>query len=474
MSADLAGAGSFGRFVARAHRAGRLVVQPRMGMSTPSAMRAGLLATRDATATTVGTVTLDSYTRMGDHASARAAVAAGTELNGYPIVTYDLATTRGVLAGIAGPDFPVQVRHGSPRPGRIFEALIAAGLDATEGGPVSYCLPYSRTPLDVSVRSWTRACRRLAHLRETGAEPHLESFGGCMMGQLCPPSLLVAISVLEGMYFREHGVASISLSYTQQTSPEQDREAVCALQRLAAERLPDVQTHIVVYAYMGLYPRTRAGATRLLAEAARLAVRTGAARLIVKTVAEAHRIPSIDDNVSALESAAAAAATAGAGPAGAVPDTGLYAEARALVDAVVDLRPDLGRALLAAFRSGYLDVPFCLHPDNAGRARSYLDADGWLRWSELGNLPIRTLVRPTASARLTSAGLIASLSYVQRKFDIPSLEEHPVASAQAAGDAQREPKELSRWSRPTSAARPGIHCQPARVSTSPHRSPGRC
>ena len=473
MSADLAGAGSFGRFVARAHRAGRLVVQPRMGMSTPPTMRAGLLATRDAAATTVGTITLDSYTRTGDHASARAAVAAGVELNGYPIVTHDLATTREVLAGIAGPDFPVQVRHGSPRPERIFQALIAAGLDATEGGPVSYCLPYSRTPLDVSVRSWTRACRLLAGLREAGAEPHLESFGGCMMGQLCPPSLLVAISVLEGMYFRDRGLASISLSYAQQTSPEQDREAVCALRRLAAERLPGVATHIVIYAYMGLYPRTRAGAAGLLVEAARLAVRTGAARLIVKTVAEAHRIPSIADNVHALETAAAAA-TAASVAAGPVPDTGLYAEARALVDAVVDLQPDLGRALLAAFRSGYLDVPYCLHPDNAGRARSYLDTDGWLRWSELGNLPIGALVRPTSSTRLTSAGLIASLSYVKRKFDNPSLEEQPVASAQAAGDAQREPKELSRWSRPTSPARPGIHCQPARVSTSPHQSPDRC
>ncbi|MYW20388.1 methylaspartate mutase, partial [Streptomyces sp. SID2955] len=52
----------FGAFVRRAHDAGRLVVQPRMGMSSPERMRAGLLATRDAAATTVGTITLDSYT----------------------------------------------------------------------------------------------------------------------------------------------------------------------------------------------------------------------------------------------------------------------------------------------------------------------------------------------------------------------------------------------------------------------------
>jgi len=165
-------------------------------MSSPCAMRAGLLATRQAAALTVGTITLDSYTRIGDDARAKAAVAAGVELNGYPITSYDVATTKGVLDGVAGPEFPVQIRHGSPCPERIFGALIDAGLDATEGGPVSYCLPYSRMPLSDSVQNWARSCELLAGLRQTGAEPHLETFGGCMLGQLCPPSLLIAMSVL--------------------------------------------------------------------------------------------------------------------------------------------------------------------------------------------------------------------------------------------------------------------------------------
>lgn len=418
MSTDLGTARSFGGFVARAHQAGDLVVQPRMGMSGPHAMRAGLLATKRAAATTVGTITLDSYTRTGGDANACAAVASGAELNGYPLVAHDAGTTRAVLDGVAGPDFPVQVRHGSPCPERIFGALIEAGLHASEGGPVSYCLPYGRTPLAASVRSWARCCELLAGLRETGVEPHLESFGGCMMGQLCPPGLLVALSVLECLFFRQHGVRSVSLSYAQQTNPDQDREAVLALRRLAAERLPDVDSHIVIYAYMGAYPRTPHGATRLLTEAARLAVRTGAARLIVKTAAEAHRIPSVADNVGALETAAAAAAAERRAPAaGDVADTGVYAEARALIDAVADLGQDLGRALTEAFRRGYLDVPYCLHPDNAGRTGSRLDAGGRLHWSRIGAMPIHELVRPTGSTELTAAGLLASLSYVERKFD---------------------------------------------------------
>lgn len=415
---------SFGAFVAREQQAGHLVVQPRMGMSSPRVMRAGLLATRRADAHTVGTITLDSYTRVGDDERARAAVVAGVDLNGYPITAYDAATTRGVLDGVAGPDFPVQIRHGSPCPERIFGALIDAGLDATEGGPVSYCLPYSRTSLAAAVTNWERSCELLAGLRETGAEPHLETFGGCMLGQLCPPSLLVALSVLECLFFRQHGLRSVSLSYAQQTSPEQDTEAVRALARLAAEWLPGVDWHIVIYAYMGVYPRTPHGANRLLAEAARLAVRTGAARLIVKTTVEAYWIPSIADNVDALEAAARAAETERRTPAEVTgTDTGVYAEARTLVEEVVSLHRDLGRAVTDAFRLGYLDVPYCLHPDNAGRARSYIDSDGRLRWSQIGAMPLAGLVQPPGSARLTADGLLSTLSFMERKYDDASLEE---------------------------------------------------
>ena len=422
---------SFGGFVARAQAAGQLVVQPRMGVSNPAQMRAGLLATRRATATTIGTITLDSYTRVGDDARARAALAAGLDLNGYPIVAHDRATTRAVLEGVAGPSFPVQIRHGSPGPENIFAALIEVGLDATEGGPVSYCLPYSRAPLAASVRSWTRSCERLARV---GPQAHLETFGGAMMGQLCPPSLLVAMSVLECLFFRQHGIRSVSLSYAQQTNPDQDREAVAALHRLADQYLSDVDRHVVIYAYMGVFPRTPAGAGALLAEAARLAVRTGAARLIVKTAAEAHRIPTIAENVAALESAAAVADDERRQPVlDEVDDTGIHAEAAAFIDAVLELGPDLGHSLITAFRRGYLDVPYCLHPDNAGRARSYLDRTGRLQWSRLGSLPIRSLVRPAAASELTAAGLLESLSYVERKFDDAGLDEYLTGPAQPIG-----------------------------------------
>ncbi|QHA03342.1 methylaspartate mutase [Streptomyces broussonetiae] len=406
----------FGAFVRRAHDAGHLVVQPRMGMSSPDRMRAGLLATRDSAATTVGTITLDSYTRVGDLESAKLAVLEGVALNGYPIVSHEKTTTLNVLDGIHGPGFPVQVRHGSAAPQDIFRALMAVGLDATEGGPVSYCLPYGRVPLRDSVDHWEASCELLATLRESGAEPHLETFGGCVLGQLCPPGLLVAVSVLEAMFFRRYGIRSISLSYAQQTDPRQDAEAVAALRALCARLLPDTEWHVVVYAYMGLYPETEQGAYRLLGKAAELAVASGSERLIVKTVAESQRIPTAAENVAALEYAAAVAARTTRAP---LPATGTqtYTEASALVNTVLELDDDLGTALLKAFARGLLDVPYCLHPDNAGFSRSYIDADGRLRWSDIGKMPLNGIADVRPAEALTSADLLDSLSYVRRSYD---------------------------------------------------------
>ncbi|MFJ1647046.1 methylaspartate mutase [Streptomyces sp. NPDC088258] len=405
----------FGAFVRRAHDAGKLVVQPRMGMSEPDRMRAGLRATRDARATTVGTITLDSYTRVGDLESAELALLEGVSLNGYPIVSHDLATTAGVVEGLYGAGFPIQVRHGSATPEAIFRALMTAGLDASEGGPVSYCLPYGRIPLSESMANWSRSCELFVRSREAGMDPHLETFGGCMLGQLCPPSMLVAISALEALFFHRHGVRSISASYAQQTNADQDAEAVAALRRLCAELLPGADWHVVVYAYMGVYPVSPQGAYRLLGRAAELAAGSGSERLIVKTVAESVRIPTIEENVGALEYAAEAAARTPVEPADS--DSQTYAEAAALVDAVLNMAPDLGTALLLAFRRGYLDIPYCLHPDNGGRSRSYIDSEGRLRWADIGKLPLGGLVDTLGAPAITSGELLESLSYIRRKFD---------------------------------------------------------
>ncbi|MEO6087565.1 MAG: methylaspartate mutase, partial [Umezawaea sp.] len=298
----------------------------------------------------------------------------------------------------------------------------AAGLHATEGGPISYCLPYGRVPVRDSVHEWARGSELLVELcREIGQEAHLETFGGCMMGQLCPPSELVALSVLEALFFYRKGLRSISVSYAQQTNMAQDQEAVSALRRLCTELLPEATWHVVIYAYMGMFPRTSGGARGLLGRAAELAVTTGSERLIVKTTAEAHRIPTVAENIAALEHAGATAKSV-TGKVAVDSDNQVYREAHALVAAVLNSHADLGRAIVIAFKRGLLDVPYCLHPDNAGLARSYLDPAGRLCWSELGSLPLHGVVESRRADGITSSTLMSALSHVQKTYDAEALE----------------------------------------------------
>lgn len=414
----------FGEYVRESARTGRLVVQPRMGMATQREMAAGVAAVAAAGPRTVATITLDSYTRVGDHDGARSALSTSQPLNGFPLVAHGAEVTAEVAAAAAG-RVPVQVRHGSAAPAAIFATMAAAGLSASEGGPVSYCLPYGRVPLAESVAAWRDASALLAgECRAGGTRAHLETFGGCLLGQLCPPSMLVAMSVLEALFFAQQGVESVSLSYAQQTHAIQDIEALAALRILADEFLPTwVERHIVLYTYMGVFPRTAAGAQTLLNSSAEIAVRGGAERLIVKTVAEAHRIPTVGENLTALRESDARAQWARAGsdlPWAHQVDAGdIIAESRALMGAVLQ-HGDIGAGLLSAFREGTLDVPYCLHADNQGLTQGAVDADGRLGWAQTGRLPLSRASRPRG--RLRSAELLDMLNFTADQQDRLGLD----------------------------------------------------
>ncbi|WP_338459959.1 methylaspartate mutase [Pseudomonas sp. TE3-3-F2023] len=408
----------FQRFIERARERGQLVVQPRMGFADISSMRAGLEAVARQPGA-LGTITLDSYTRVGDYQSALRCLNDGSPLNGFPIVSHPLEALRGMLDGLYGEHFPIQVRHGTAQPQNIFKRMAAVGLDATEGGPVSYCMPYSRLPLLRAVDAWGQSCRALA---EGTAHGHIESFGGCLLGQLCPPSMLLAVGLLEAMFFRQYGIRSVSLSYAQGTCMAQDQGALRALRQLAAHYLGDIHWHVVVYTYMGVFPCTEHGARRLIVDSARLAQATGCERLIVKTVAEARQIPSVRDNLQALDMASSSAAQA---PAALDPaNQGYYEEilmeTRQLVDAVLDLHADLGIALLQAFARGLLDIPYCLHSDNAGRATTLIDDHGALRWATLGGLPLaRSHAAGNAERGVRADQLFQMLHYMVNRYDQP-------------------------------------------------------
>lgn len=424
----------FHAFVKQQAAAGRLVVQPRMGFSDITRMRTGLEEVKRSGTPAVGTITLDSFTRTGDFLSARKAIEQGLALNGYPIVTYSTTDNKTLIAGLREPDFPVQVRHGSPLPEEIFKATIAAGIDAIEGGPISYCFPYGRVPLAKSIASWRNCCRLFAAAGDD--HYHIESFGGCMMGQLCPPAILIAITVIEVLFMQANGVKSCSVSLAQGTNSVQDVAALQALRHLCKKYLgPEDAWHIVFYNFMGKFPQSFHGAKALIEESARIAVAGQAERLIVKTVKEAHQIPLVEDNINSLRWTHHTASTAGDASAlqqQALPlMQAICEEADFLIDMLLNLGRNLEEGMSLAFRKGYWDVPYCLHPDNKHLSLAQIDDTGHISWSDPGKIPFPLHIRRNAvrmKMRLSSGELLHMLSFNQQKYDEAKsiAHHHPV------------------------------------------------
>jgi methylaspartate mutase epsilon subunit len=398
-----------------------LYVQPRMGMGSIGDMQAGLQAVKDLAAPTVGTITLDSYTRMGQFDEAEKSLKARLDLNGFPILAYSPSQIMDHLSCLGSDDFLIQVRHGTASPEKIFEQLVKCRLFLTEGGPISYCLPYSRLPLEEAISSWQRACLILA---DYPAKSHLESFAGCLLGQLCHPTILVALGILEALFFQHNGLKDISLSYAQNYSLNQDLAAVSALKRLAGLYLPqEISWHVVIYTFMGLFPETKRGYENILNESVQLAVLSGAKRLIVKTGEESRQIPTVASNIASLNKAHEFSTVLPEDvPYDWEEEELIFSQSAALIDCVLNLDEDIGTALYKAFQKGYLDVPFCLHPDNRRLATCAIDHHGYLQWVSLGNLPItikKGVSHSSAIPALTSQKFLEMLAFNRQKFDTP-------------------------------------------------------
>src|SRR5690242_4530194 len=91
--------GVFSRLVREARSRGAILIQPRMGWGQPARMRHGLSALKQLSPRCLGTITLDSYTRVRDYTTPLTSLEGGVELNGYPLISHTRETTRSLLDG---------------------------------------------------------------------------------------------------------------------------------------------------------------------------------------------------------------------------------------------------------------------------------------------------------------------------------------------------------------------------------------
>ncbi len=420
---------------------GRVAIQPRCGVGGHLEMM-NLLTTLEADAhPDILTLTIDSHTRLKRFEEAlRTLNRHPADLNGYPLVAHGWQRGRELNESVTA---PLEIRHGSPDARRLFDVSVASGITSFEGGGISYNLPYSKAvPLAESLGAWQDVDRRCGELADHGVIVDRELFG-TLTAVLVPPSISLAISVIEAVLAARAGVRCISVAYPQGGHLAQDVAALRCIPALAERYLPvGTQVHAVLHEFMGVFPRQRGNAEDLIFYGALVARLGGASKLITKTYQEAYGIPDTRANVEGLRLADRANSpllgflTA--------EETRIAAEMELILSEVGDLvdplleRTNLIEAAVDAFDQGTLDIPF-----SASRyARSDIiprrDAEGAIRYLSTGSLPFSTAnrnrndrllkARPDVDAGLGSllAGLTGDINYFRTVFQ--ESDETAVAS----------------------------------------------
>lgn len=407
-----------------AQRSGRPALQPRCGVGGHSAMMT-LLRDIDAGGDPdILSVTIDSHTRLGHFLTAsRLAAEQADQLNGYPLVSHGWQRGRELGAAV---QVPVEVRHGSPDGRDLFATALAAGFTSFEGGGLGYNLPYCKdVPIAESVHAWQQIDAVTAELAALGVVLERELFG-TLTAVLTPPSLSIAVTMLEAALAVEQGVRCLSISYPQSGEVHQDIAALRAIVTMARHYLPDdVTVFPVLHEYMGVFPAERSAADSLIFYGALVGRLGGAAKVVTKTRSEALGIPTSTANIDGLRLARVACSplldfvTIDQGRV-AEEQFWIEKEVADIIEPVLDA-PQLKTAICAGFAAGTLDIPFSASRHAHSAVLPLRDGTGAIRYHDAGAMPFSQPVldrqrrllqgRRAAGSRSTVTEITADIDY---------------------------------------------------------------
>lgn len=379
-------------------------------------------------------LTIDSYTRHNQYETATQLLRRSEEegqnyLNGYPLLSHGHELTREMYRGL---EKPVSLRHGTPDARLLAEVALASGIAEIEGGGICYCLPYSEGfPLDRCLLYW-QYVDRICALYSTDELPiHRESFGP-LTATLVPPAIAVAVQIIEALLAAEQGVTSFAVSFGQTGSLVQDLATAKVLRRLTRRYLDEsgfgaVHSYLVYHQWMGQFPVQREKAAALIAGGSVVASMIGADKIVVKTVDEALGVPRPEINAEAVETVRYVLRTFAcmepvSSPLVQREEALIESEASAILRAVFDLPGDaFWQSVFRAFQTGYLDVPFAPHADNANNLISMRDANGSIRIVERGAVPISDADMGLERALVDARKGAADKTYLQLLADINAM-----------------------------------------------------
>lgn len=372
-----------------ADAAGRPIVQPRCGVGGHGEML-GLLRDLEPARPGILSITIDSHTRLRKFATAaRLLHDDPADLNGYPLVAHGWQRGRELVESVR---VPLEVRHGSPDARDLFAVTVASGITSFEGGGIGYNLPYSKNvPLGESLRAWQRVDAACGAMAREGVIVDRELFG-TLTAVLVPPSISLAVTLLEAIAAAREGVRCLSVAYPQGGEAHQDVAALRCIRVLASRYLgPEVEVYPVLHEFMGAFPRTPEFSNSLILHGGLVARLGGATKVINKTNQEAFGIPDSAANAAGIRTTLLGASElfdfVG------LDESRVAEEAHWIEREVLELvEPVLaGDDLLAdiesAFGAGTLDIPFSASVHARSEIVPRRDRDGCIRYGDSGSLP---------------------------------------------------------------------------------------
>ena len=344
--------------------------------------------------------TIDAYTRQnryeeGERGIEESKKAGRSLMNGFPAVNWGVANCRKVVESVK---LPLQARHGTPDARLLSEIIHAGGYTSNEGGGISYNVPYAKAvSIENSLAFWQYADRLVGFYEENGVHLNREPFGP-LTGTLVPPSMAIAVGIIEALLAAEQGVKSITVGYGMCGNMMQDVAAVISLRELTKEYMKtygykDVYVTTVFHQWMGGFPPDESRAYGLISLGSTIAALSGATKVIVKTPHEAFGIPTKEANAGGIKATKMVLNLLRGQryPScdGLKQEVELIkAETKCIMNETFRLGSgDLFQGAVKAFEAGVLDIPFAPSKYNAGKAMPARDDNGAIRYLMTGNIP---------------------------------------------------------------------------------------
>jgi methylaspartate mutase epsilon subunit len=380
---------------------GRCLTQPRGGFGTLELQMELMRALdRDGMADIVPTTT-DSYTRNEQWTQAGTGIEESKRqgrsmLNGFPMVNFGPRETRKLIEAIGKPAI---VLSGTAMPRLTSEIGFASGYSGYLGSGIAYTTSYTKnTSIAEGIRNYQYLDRLAALYLEHGVELHRRQ-PGFLTGTNVPPSIAIAVGVLDALLAAGQGVRNYGLELGQTLHLIQDSAAIQVCGELAQEYLKaqgfkDMFTPVTSLHWMGAWPQDDAQATALVSYGGTLAAVGGAVSVTTKSTHEAYGIPTPDVNAEGLRTTRMAIYLARHIRLDDLPEFKaevdlIRREAKPVIDKVLEMGDgDAAQGTVKALEAGVLDIPWSPNRFVKSRVMPARDADGYLRIYDPADMPI--------------------------------------------------------------------------------------